>query len=200
MVKKIPDNFPNGVLVEKEEYDLALGEARYTIHPEYRTKESAGFTYFASKVLPCVNARRTNFKVKHRTQLLSKIFTVSDEAYALALLINEYDSYQFKLQNKDEGSIRPTKPFTSSASGSKLGWNRTGRETYMDLCKKVKKLRNQQISKDLENTILQGFHDEVRARKKQKRSDSDIFIKEVDLKSTIDEDNPIYNKIYANQV
>lgn len=128
-MNKIPDNFPYGVLIEKVNYELALDEAKHTIDPEYRTKSSAGFLHFATKVLPCVNAQRTNFKVKCQMELLSKIFTVCDKAYALALLIKGYGNYQFKLQKENKGGVRPIKPFTNSASGSKLGRNIIGGKT-----------------------------------------------------------------------
>ena len=104
-VSNIPDDFPEGVLKKNENWELEMGEPKYTIDPEYRTESSDGFLYFATKILPCVNARRTNFKVKRRKEALSDIFTVSDEAYALALLINKYGSYQFKLKTDNKVSI-----------------------------------------------------------------------------------------------
>ena len=36
MVNNIPENFPDGVLKENVNWDPALGEAKYTIDPEYR--------------------------------------------------------------------------------------------------------------------------------------------------------------------
>ena len=79
-VSNIPDDFPEGVLKKNINCGLEMEEPKYTIDPEYRTKSSDGFLYFATKILPCVNARRTNFKVKRRKEALSDIFTVSDEA------------------------------------------------------------------------------------------------------------------------
>ena len=115
--------------------------------------------------------------MKRRKEALSDIFTVSDEAYALALLINKYNSYQFKLKTDDKVGVRPMKPFTSSASGSKPGWKTMGRKTYIYLCDKVKTLRNNQVSKNIEDTMLKGFQDQERGRKKQKRPEQYVYMK-----------------------
>ena len=196
-VSNIPDDFPEGVLKKNVNWELEMGEPKYTIDPEYRTISSNGFLYFATKILPCVNARRTNFKVKRRKEALSDIFTVSDEAYALALLINEYDSYQFKLKTDDEVGVRPMKPFTSSASGSKLGWNTMGRKTYIYLCDKVKTLRNNQVLKNIEDTMLKGFQDQEKMRKKRKRPEKNVYTEEEDMECTMDQDSDLFKAIFA---
>lgn len=198
MVNNIPENFPDGVLKENVNWDPALGEAKYTIDPEYRTKSSDGFLYFATKLLPCVNARRTNFRVKRRKEVLSKIFTVSDEAYGLALLINEYESYQYKLRKENDSGRRPIKPFTSSTSGIKTGWNENGRRTYLNLYETVKTLREDQKSKDIENTMLEGFQDQDTGRKRQRRKINEIIINRVTMRSSVDQNSEIYKSLYTN--
>lgn len=58
-------------------------------------------------------------------------------------------------------------------------------------------LRNHRVLKDLENTMLEGFQDQERGKKKQKRRDSNVFIKDVNLQSMIDQDSDLYKKLYA---
>ena len=72
-----------------------------------------------------------------------------------------------------------------------------GRKTHVNLCEKVKTLRNQQVLKELENTMLEGYQDQERGEKKQKRRDSEVFIKEVDLQSTADQDSELYKMLYT---
>jgi hypothetical protein len=149
--KMIPEGFPKGVLLVREDYKEEPGEPKYTLHPDYRRKYKKAFIYFATKILPCVNARYTDYKSKCQTKNLSEVFTESDEADALALLINEYESYQFKLRkDKDEGDAKPRKPFTNNLSGNMLGWNLRGQETCAAILEEVRQRRKELFSKTLE--------------------------------------------------
>ena len=112
-------------------------------------------------------------------------------------MINEYDSYQFKLKTDDEVGVRPMKPFTSSASGSKLGWNTMGRKTYIYLCDKVKTLRNNQVLKNIEDTMLKGFQDQEKMRKKRKRPEKNVYTEEEDMECTMDQDSDLFKAIFA---
>jgi hypothetical protein len=165
---KIPRNFPDNVLVVRQNYK-ETGQSKYTLHDNYRRGTTEEFLYFAKRILPCVNARHTNFRTKSQIKTLSEVFTASDEAYALALLINEFENYQFKLLNDKDGATRPRKPFTSSASGCKKGWNHHGLKTFTLILKEVKQRRKEEFSEHLENTVKESCsNDAGRATKTKK--------------------------------
>ena len=116
----------------------------------------------------------------------------------MALLINEYESYQYKLRKEHDSGRRPIKPFTSSTSGIKTGWNENGRRTYLNLYETVKTLREDQKSKDIENTMLEGFQDQDTGRKRQRRKINDIIINRVTMRGSVDQNSEIYKSLYTN--
>lgn len=169
------------------------GEAKYTVHPDYRKKDTPGWRFFATKYLPCVNAKITNFRLKSHRQLVSEIFTGSDEAYAIALLINEYENYQFTLSDPLRGGgDRPKKPFTNSRSGKTSGWNNSGLETYKSLIKQVEELRQLDVSSQLEHNILNCCKTQNGRVGPLRNKRPDAEIKEFDLLSTLDKDSKVY--------
>ena len=106
-------------------YEEDSGLSKYVLDEIYRKEVSDEFIYFARRVVPCgVNTKFTNnYKTKCRSMKLSNVFTINDKAYALALLINEYDSYDYVLRKESNklkhDEKRPQKPFTSGVNGSK---------------------------------------------------------------------------------
>jgi len=166
---KIPTGFPENVLMVRQNYEVS-GQSQYILHNNYRRKDTKEFHYFATRILPCVNARHTNYKAKCGIKMLSQVFTESDEAYALALLINEYESYQFKLLKDKEGATKPRKPFTSSMSGCQQGWNHQGLETFTSILKEVRRRRKENFSISLEGEIMATYNEEAgRQRRKTKK-------------------------------
>ena len=78
---KIPTGFPENVLMVRQNYEVS-GQSKYILHNNYRRKDTKEFHYFATRILPCVNARHTNYKAKCGIKMLSQVLTESDEAYA----------------------------------------------------------------------------------------------------------------------
>ena len=76
---------------------------------------------------------------------MSDIFTVSDEAFALLILLNEYHCWDEN--NKEE------KRFVSAKSGNQQGWTTAGINAYNTLCKNIKARRLEEGSKKLEEII-----------------------------------------------
>ena len=170
---KVPSNFPMNVLQLRKEGETDIGLSKYVLHEHYRTNGSEEFFYFARRVLPCVNTKFTNYKTKCRNMKLSDVFTVNDEAYALALLINEYDSYKYVIRKEtdklEKDEKRPRKPFTNGVSGNKQGWNEHGLATLTELMKQVGKLRKQEASVNLEVELMEKCNSEAGGRSIRKR-------------------------------
>lgn len=190
---EVPPTFPEGILVENLGYTGRVEDPRYTVDPDYRKKDSPGWKYFATKYLPCINAKVTNFRLKSHKHLLSEIFTASDEAYALALLINEYENYKFSLQCPSAGAAsRPKKPFTNSRSGKTSGWNHGGLETYKSLVEQVEMLRNIKESSTLEHGLMQYCKETTGRVGPLRRRRQSVETKEFDFLSTVDKNSKIY--------
>jgi hypothetical protein len=178
---KIPIEFPTNVLSARQNHE-EMGKPKYTIHTDYRRNNSEEFKYFATKILPCVNARFNKYKTKCHLQKISEVFTANDEAYALALLINEYECYEYTLLNETEkeGKKKPIKPFTSSRSGSKQGWNAMGVDTFSTILDEVNLRRQEEFSNRLEEEIKTTYNNEKNegrkfAKKKKKAAAIDEY-------------------------
>ena len=83
------------------------------------------------------------------------MFTVSDEAFGLLMLLNEFDSWKAKANEESTGEKAgcTTKRFVDGRSGNKEGWNVAGINTYKRLCKNLVKLRESGSSLELEETM-----------------------------------------------
>ena len=158
--KEIPESFPENVLKIREGYDAKSGLSKYVMHENYRKTDSDELYYFLTRLLPCVNTKYTNYKNRKCCEKrLGEVFTTNDEAFALALLINELDSYNFLIAKKNNeitsDTIKKKKPFTSSASGNKVGWNNHGLKTLESMEREIKHRREEEVSKILEDKILE---------------------------------------------
>ena len=80
---------------------------------------------------------------------LSEIFTVSDEAFALVILLNEYHCW-------DEIG-RVEKRFVKATSGDKQGWSVSGLNAYTSLCNEVAKRRTEEGSNELERIMMSEY-------------------------------------------
>ena len=83
------------------------------------------------------------------------MFTVSDKAFGLLMLLNEFDSWKAKANEESTGEKagHTTKRFVDGRSGNKEGWNMAGINTHKRLCKNLVKLRGSGSSVELEETM-----------------------------------------------
>ena len=93
---------------------------------------------------------------------MSEVFTTNDKAFALALLMNEYDSYKFAIEKHDNlitsDRKKPKKPFASSASGNKVGWNFHGLKALELMTNQIEEQRKQEASKKMIDTVMEEFN------------------------------------------
>ena len=72
------------------------------MHENYRKTDSEELHYFVTRLLPCVNTKYTSYNKKCRDKRVSEVFTPNDEAFALALLMNELESYNFIIAKREK--------------------------------------------------------------------------------------------------
>ena len=125
--KDIPESFPENVLKIREGYDAKSGLSKYVMHENYRKTDSEELHYFVTRLLPCVNTKYTNYKNRKCCEKrLGEVFTTNDEAFALALLINELDSYNFLIAKKNNDITSDT--IKKKAFHKQCKWEQGGLE------------------------------------------------------------------------
>jgi hypothetical protein len=133
-------------------------------------KEDGDFRWFVENILSAVRPTKTRFNRDRGRKLLSQIFTCSDEAYALLMIVNElhvWEEKSLRVSTEDEeltgeGSTRKKRfvatkgrLFSNAKSGSKDGWDVEGILLYQTLVDQVKKRREEALSVDWEKRYLQ---------------------------------------------
>ena len=152
----VPDDFPNDLglynLLPNDNND----DPQATSASSYRTNCNTHFYYFVTRMLSSVNNKITNFEGKKANILFGEIFSVSDEAYALIILINELHVWKEQIKEKKKQNKNKLKcKFVSPRSGKKDSWSNEGRMMYNNLCRKIKELRsNESTGNNIENELL----------------------------------------------
>ena len=197
---RVPDSFPGTVLLQDNGEEK--GDERYTLHPEYRKKTSDEFKYFVRAILTAVNGKNCDFKRLNRRRSINDIFSVSDEAFALLMLRNEYHCWKKAYENgrkKDDNakSTRTRKLFTSSKIGSKEGMTPEGRFLYQRLVQEVGKLRQSDESHRVEKEMLEFYIDSGRKNSGKNNSNcqsgSGCTTRSFDIMNTVPKDDPLYH-------
>ena len=158
----MPRSFPESIqligVVETEGDGQGEDVRHVTINPNYRRYGNASnesFFYFINRILPAMNPTQSKFKQDKDKKLISEMFSVADEAFALVVLFNEYDVWEEQIIAEDEGR-QPAKKkrFCDSKSGRRDGWKREGKNLFFKLCMEVEKLRSDpETGKELEEKV-----------------------------------------------
>ena len=141
----VPGSFPGTIGLVTD----PTGESQAIISPGYRqygNGDNKEFYYFVHRILPAINPGSNNFRQRKTTDLISDIFTVTDEAFGLILLHNEYhvweDQQGRKGSNKTITNVeKKRKRYCDAKSGSREGWMREGKELFTELCLRIVELR-----------------------------------------------------------
>eukprot|EP00531_Pseudo-nitzschia_arenysensis_P010114 CAMPEP_0116121994 /NCGR_PEP_ID=MMETSP0329-20121206/3984_1 /TAXON_ID=697910 /ORGANISM="Pseudo-nitzschia arenysensis, Strain B593" /LENGTH=427 /DNA_ID=CAMNT_0003615825 /DNA_START=96 /DNA_END=1379 /DNA_ORIENTATION=+ len=185
---KLPGNFPEGVLRVRSDYDTEEEELtqKYELDPLYR-KDKEAFFFFATAFVSKINASVTKYKTRCGSELFRDIFTPSDEAFALVLLINELQNYERKALKKTA-----FKPFTSSSEG--VSWNPEGRKLYSSIYNKIVTMRKEDGTKEMEEELRQSFC-KAKPRKRTRREEDDFDVNG----ETLDPDSLAYRIFHGSQ-
>lgn len=145
------------------------------------------FLYFADRILPSMNAEVTNFRGERRCDIkISKIFTVTDEAYALLMVENYFERWVDIAKSKksnaegedsqESGIERSSKrkvgaKYTKSANGNiHAGWEEEGIKRFNDIANIIQRQRNDNIRNDkLEDALRdhwKGMKKDTQSRRK----------------------------------
>lgn len=165
----------------------------YRLPEGYRQIPTDEFKFFVEKILAAVNPKQNNFRRNKTRKTLSNIFSVSDETFALLMLLNEEKVWQKKRNNdgKPEG-----KRFTGSRDGEKYGWSLMGRQLYTSIHSQLKELRKRKVSQDVETKMLDDYKIELvnstGGRRQIHRGHDYNAGPEWDAMETVPKDNPVY--------
>jgi hypothetical protein len=127
-----------------KDFDVAE-EARPTLEDMLTMGENENNAYnaFCDYILPAVCGRKSN-EAKFNEHYISKVATLSDEAFALLSLENAWDRWIFQVDNPESDNIPATR-YSHEGSQSRAliysGWKQIGTERFRDLQKLVKEDR-----------------------------------------------------------
>ena len=160
---KVPASFPGTVALNTDSMEILAKEYR-----RYGNAANEEFYYFVTRILSAINPGKTNFRLRKTKDLISTIFTVTDEAFALMIIDNEYSNWEKQKEMKLDGTYTThkktkymKKKYCDSKSGSANGWDKEGRKVFAKLCKKIQTLReNPKTGINLEKMMLQRFDSE----------------------------------------
>jgi len=123
------------------------------------------YFFFCNTILECVAGKKT-WKVQKKKKKISRsCVTVSDEAFALLLLVNSWEKFEYMAENPqcDTKAMLPATKFTEKKGRNKKmqGWCHSGIATFNQLCGKVVEDRNSVKGKEFEVNFLQYHKDEL---------------------------------------
>ncbi len=136
---------------------------KYELDPNYRKNKEAFFS-FANVFVSKINASSTKYITRRGSELFREIFTANDEAFALALLINELQNYERKA-----AKLTGWKPFTSSRDGDT--WSPAGLRLFVDIYKTVVTLRSANGSEHVEEELKQRYASSKKDNQRKKKRD-----------------------------
>ena len=107
--------------------------------------------YYVDVFLSSINAKVTMYRGKKRKiNFISDVFSVSDEACAILMLINYFDRWKMMAAEPDKRKHKRKEfdaKFTSSRKGSRTkSWSDEGRKTFNEWCFKIQELRKEESS------------------------------------------------------
>eukprot|EP00536_Pseudo-nitzschia_multiseries_P000375 jgi/Psemu1/831/gm1.831_g len=144
--KQIPNSFPGTVLITENK--TRTPKISIKLDEDYRRKNSPEFQCFFKRILGAVSPKQTDFKRKSLQTTISNIFTLSNEAFVLLSLCNNYELWL----NTTKGT-RKRKKFTDSKLGMNEGWSDKGQELYAYKDKENRKEKRQKQTYDMMETL-----------------------------------------------
>ena len=183
---KIPDNFEEKLLQFFRDYLDQDGNVK-----PGREENLKAYIYFIDRILPSVNFEVNDYgPVARKNKRLSKCFTITDEAFALACVRNyrrRWDRLARKRQSKQaarsgnlsllEGQVadhdHPPSWFYARWSGSHngntiSGWAKEGIQEFEKHCTEIKRKRDDDVTgKMLEEYIMNYWKGTLKEKKKK---------------------------------
>lgn len=166
----VPEDFAASIKIycsRKEDTRLTFE----SISTDYRTNPTSETAlFFVDNILSKINPKVSNFASLRTSAVLSDIFTVTDEAFALVMVLNQLDNW--KELSKPKGnrcSKKMKKLFTAPTSGGRQSWTAEGRDIYHAICREVEKLRADTIrGSTFEDGLLEYYQTKYNGNKKRR--------------------------------
>ena len=149
-----------------------------------RLEKFEAFVWFVKNIFFSVNCAVTDMNLKEvemneDRDFISKAFTVSDEAFAVMLLLNYEKRWsnqvKFPTSKREELNKDPLYEtrFTSSTKGySKCSWSEEGIALYNEWYRKISKLRaSHSTGKILEGKVLDFINEKKKSTKRKAKKD-----------------------------
>ena len=145
---------------------------KWHVHKDYRGSEepTEEFKYFVERILPAIAPNRNKFKARKGKNKLSEIYTVTDEAFGLVMLLNELHCWE-ECAEKNETDRYGKKRFCDGRSGNQKGWSNRGIRIYHRLCKNVQRRRQKEESIKLEENMYEDYSRNNKTRNGEYSSD-----------------------------
>jgi hypothetical protein len=137
--------------------------------------------WFADKVLQCVAGRRGWGKEK-TMKILSESVTVSDEAFALLILVNNWDKW---MAEHNSLARKIDALYTSSTQGNKKfsGWSDAGIQKYNKLFDQIEKDRSSDQRREMEEKFLKSLQRTNGSNKR--KSTEDVSQERIKARNTL---------------
>jgi hypothetical protein len=117
--------------------------------------DTTAFTFIVEHLVPAVVGKKTWNRCKCK-ELVSEKFTPSDEAFLYVILSNSYD-----LWKSANGSKVGAGTLTKDGTNKKYcGWTKQGIKMYNDILRKVKKNREAEGAKKVEETVRDALKEQ----------------------------------------
>jgi hypothetical protein len=165
---KIPVTFPGSIKITD-----GLINDRYRKYSDATNDE---FYYFVTRILTAINPNKSKFNHHKSNTPISEIFSVTDEAFGLLIILNEHDVWtkQAEIQRTGGGGgklPKLKKKFCDGRSGDSKGWYDVGHSVFHELCRTIDRLRKSEKGKELELLMMKRFAEETGDIRKHMRSD-----------------------------
>ena len=151
---KVPESFPGTIMVS-----LEPDSEMWHVHKDYRQSEepTPEFKYFVERILTAIQPPRNKFNDRKGKKKLSEIYTVTDEAFGLVILLNELHCWEECAERKEASDRYGRKRFCDGRSGNKKGWKNWGLIIYNRLCKNVQRRRQMKESIEMEKNMYKEY-------------------------------------------
>ena len=109
-----------------------------------KEKGKLPFFYFCNHILECVAGKKKWKAERHKVLITNSCATVSDEAFALLLMVNSWEKFEYLSDESNKAGVdkeAPSTMFTEKKGRNRKlqGWSLEGIDKYNKLCDHVKK-------------------------------------------------------------
>jgi hypothetical protein len=131
--------------------------------------ETTAYFYFCNKLVECVAGKKEWKKEKSKLLISKSCITVSDEAFALLLMVNSWEKFEYIAEHVEiecKDNVPETRYTEKKGRNKKLqGWSSVGIDKFNQLCEMVKKDRTSAEGIEFEQDFL-AYHEAEVLRKK----------------------------------